>query len=521
MNILDLEMLWANLRGIVSEQAKAMQRLAFSVVVREAGDLAYGVFDTQGNLIAQAETGTPGHLNCLESCGRYLINRYRDELVPGDVLITNDPWLSAGHYFDFTVLAPVYRNGRVIAYLGSTNHHVDIGGRGMGAAARDIYEEGLAIPPCKLIEAGKPNELLYDIIRSNVRLPETVLGDLAAQLTCVGNGNAINEMCDRYGLDHLDELATEILSRSERAMREAIRQCPRGTWEAATEFEALTNLSVRLQLKLAIDHEIGEVSLDFKGSSPQLQAGINVVENYARAYAVFTIKSCLAPDVPNNSGSMRPIQFSAPLGCVINCQHPAPVAARHVVGMHIPLPILDALHQVVPDRVLASSGGCPAGLIVMGVDSSGHRFFAPFSAAGGMGARSAKDGPSATNYPTGVSATSVEVLESEAPLLFFRRELKRGSGGRGSHQGGDGQIVEFKVKSGAPWTLNPMSSLAPEAPAGLAGGEPGAPGRFMINDNDVEPSWQQAMQSDDRVRLETTGGGGYGTPEQYSVDDQQ
>jgi N-methylhydantoinase B len=255
---------------------------------------------------------------------------------------------------------------------------------------------------------------------------------------------------------------------------------------------------------------LGEVNLDFTGSSPQFESGINVVENYARAYAMFTIKSCLAPDVPNNSGTLRPIKYFAPEGCVVNCKYPAPVAARHVVGMCIPMTILNALHKVVPDRVLAGSSGCPAGMIAVGVDESGNRFFTPFAAAGGMGARRNKDGPSATNYPTGTSATSIEMLEVEGPLLFLRRELRRGSGGRGRFRGGDGQIVEFKVRSGIPWTLTPMSSVSPESPKGLAGGAAGASGRFLINGEDAKLDQQRRMDPEDIVRLETTGGGGYG-----------
>jgi N-methylhydantoinase B len=513
VNILQVEQYWTSLRSLVTERAKAMQRSAFAAVVREAGDLAYAIFDATGRMVAQADTGTPGHVNCLEACARSLIDIFSGEIYDGDVLVTNDPWLGAGHYFDITILAPIFRAGRIIAYIGSTNHHADIGGLGMSSAALDVHQEGLCIPPAKLVERGVPNKSLYDIIRANVRVPDMVIGDLAAQISsALAGGIAINEMCDRYGLNDIDELSSEIIRRSEDAMRTAIRACPAGSWESRCEFELAPEKTICLALKLTIDNVRGEVLLDFDGSSAQLDFGVNVVENYARAYATFAVRSCLTPELPNNSGSLLPIKFSAPERSIINCKYPAPVAARHVVGMYIPMPILQALFHAVPDRVLANGPGCPSTAVLSGEDANGKRYDIFFTIAGGMGARQGRAGMNATNYPTGVRSTSIEMLEREAPVVFLRKELRPGSGGNGRQRGGDGQRVDFRIRGGNPWRLSAQCGALFNPPLGLDDGKSGELGSFSINGMQVLPAQQQLMAGDDIVRIETAGGGGYGNP---------
>jgi N-methylhydantoinase B/oxoprolinase/acetone carboxylase alpha subunit len=509
LNVIDIELLWASLRSLVSEEAKAMQRTAFSAIVREAGDLAYAVFDSKARMIAQAETGTPGHINCLASCGAWLADMYRKDLVPGDVLISNDPWNGAGHFFDITVLAPIFRSDRLIGYIGSTNHHTDIGGVGTSIGAADIHEEGLWIPPAKLYSAGEPNKLLFDIIKRNVRTPDLISGDLAAQTASARAGaEAVIEMCERFDLEDLDELADEIIERSERAMRDAIRTCPAGTWEAESQFDIPGGRVITLRAKLTIDPELGEVDIDFDGSSPQIDRGINVVLNYTRAYSMFAVRSCLAPELPNNSGSLTPIRVTAPKGSILNCTYPAPVSQRHVVGMYVPMPIMKALHNAVPDKVVASSPGSPWGCQLFG--SGEGAFVTMFHFAGGMGARRALPGLNATTYPAGVSAMPLEMIEIESPVVFHRREIRRGSGGAGRMTGGDGQIVEFSVRSGHRWTLAAAPSGAAYAPEGLEGGDHGAGGRFSINGNETVIDGRATMAPDDVVRLETPGGGGFG-----------
>jgi N-methylhydantoinase B len=512
---IELELMWSNLRSVVTEQAKAMQRSAFSPVVREAGDLAYALFDARGRMVAQADTGTPGHINCLAFTGRHLARKFEGRLRPGDVLITNDPWEGAGHFFDITVVAPVFRDGRIIGYVGSTNHHTDIGGLGVGVGANDVHEEGLWIPPAKLYEEGRPNALLHEIMQRNVRTPDYLAGDLAAQVASArAGGEALIELCRRYGLDDIEALSDAIVDLSETAMRNAIRGCPSGTWTGETRFDIAGDVVVTLCAALTIDADAGEVAIDFAGSSPQMPRGINVVLNYTHAYSTFTVRSCLTPNLPNNAGSLAPIRVSAPSGSIVNCRYPAPVAARHVVGMYVPMPLLKALYHVVPERVLAEGPGAVWSAQVIGTGDDGEPFVSSqFSFAGGMGARATRPGPGATCYPTGIGATPIEVLESETPIAFRRRELRRGSGGRGHSAGGDGQIVEFHVRTSRPWTLNAAPTGRRFGAEGLAGGEPGAPGRFLVNGADWHGQGKSLMQPGDLVYMETPGGGGFGPPD--------
>jgi N-methylhydantoinase B len=508
-----LEILWSNLIATVTEQAHALQRIAFSPIVREAGDLATALFDRQGRMVAQAVTGTPGHINSLGAAGRHFVKEFPpDRLSPGDVLITNDPWLSAGHFFDITVMTPVFRGDRCIGFFGSTIHHTDIGGYGVGAGARDVHEEGLWIPLAKLYEKGQPNALLHAMIRRNVRTPEHVAGDLAAQVAAGRVGaERLNALCDRQGIDDIEALAEAILARSEQATRESIRKLRPGTFQGESIFDVPGGQKITLRCAVTIDTEAGEMTIDFAGSSPEAPIGINVVLNYTAAYANFAVRACLDPDLPNNFGSLLPVKVVAPEGSIVNCRYPAPVNARHVVGMYVPFPVLKALHQVMPDRVVAEGSGAVWTIQIQGRDEQGRPFTSSmFNYSGGMGARREKPGLSATCYPTGVAAVPVEVLEAAMPIEFTRKELRPGSGGAGRQPGGDGQLIGFRMRTNDPWLLNVVASRTDLGPEGMEGGAPGQPGRFLVNGSPVNEARKMAMQPDDEVLMETPGGGGYG-----------
>lgn len=515
MDGIQLEILWSNLISIVSEQARALQRIAFSPIVREAGDLAAGMFDAEGRMVAQAVTGTPGHINSLAAAGRNILDKYPAEnLVPGDVLIVNDPWISAGHFFDITVFAPVFHKGRIIAYFGSTIHHTDIGGYGVGAGARDVHEEGLWIPITKLYEAGEPNHTLHEIIRHNVRTPDAVFGDLAAQVSSgrIG-GERLIALCERQGIDDIDDLAAEIIRRSEEATRASIRKLPGGTYHGTCDFDIPGGALIELRAAVTVDSDKGEILIDFTGSSDASPHGINVVMNYTHAYSTFAIRSSLNPDLPNNFGSLAPIRVTAPKGCIVNAEYPSPVNARHVVGMYVPFPILDALQDVVPDRVLAESSGAVWTIQIQGRDNAGMSFTSSmFNYSGGMGARRSKPGPAATCYPTGVAAVPVEVLEASIPIQFTEKQLRIGSGGAGAQVGGDGQTIGFKMRTGKPWLLNAIPSRLKEAARGFSGGAPGAIGTFVVGGEHVSEARKIEVAPDDVVMLETPGGGGFGAP---------
>src|SRR5260221_7652144 len=513
MDGIELEILWGNLISIVSEQAKALQRIAFSPIVGEAGDLAPALFDTEARMVAQAITGTPGHINSLGAAAKNMLTAIPPERIyPGDVLITSDPGLSAGHFFDITLLTPIFRKGRLIAYCGSTIHHTDIGGYGVGAGARDIHEEGLWIPVLKLYERGAANETLHRIIGRNVRTPDSIFWDLAAQVSSGRmGGERLNAMCERCGLDDIATLSEEILSRSEKATRDAIRKLPAGSYQGETSFDVPGGATSRLAVGGPIDHALGETTIDFAGSSGPSRFGINVVPAYTHAYSSFAVRSILNPDLANNAGSLAPIKIKLPGNCIVNAEYPVPVNARHVVGMYVPFPILKAFSRFVPERVLAEGSGAVWTIQVQGRDRDGRPFISSmFNYSGGMGARATKNGLSATCYPTGVSAGAVEVLEASIPIEFTCKELVLGTGGRGRYSGGDGQRVGFRMRTRRGLVLHAIPSRLEARGGGLLGGGPRAAGAFLVNGEGRPPPPKRAMPAAGESLMQTPGGGGFG-----------
>ncbi|HQV56717.1 MAG TPA: hydantoinase B/oxoprolinase family protein [Ilumatobacteraceae bacterium] len=510
---IELEVLWQSLIATVNEQAKALQRAAFSPIVREAGDLANAVFDRRGRMIAQAVTGTPGHINSLARAASAMLDEYPTEaLRPGDVLITNDPYKTAGQLLDVTVLCPVFRNGRVIAFFGSTIHHTDVGGYGIGAGARDVFEEGLWIPICRLMVGGQRNDDVWRFILSNVRQPDHMAGDLHAQMASGEVGSQrLSALCDQHELDDIEELADEIIQRSEAATRAAISELPAGTYRADAVLDLADGSTIDIVCAVTVDPDAGEILVDYTGSSGASASGINVVKNYTHAYTTFTVRSVLNPDLPNNHGSLAPIKVEAPAGSIVNAVSPQPCTARHVVGMFLPNALLKALAQIRPQQAMAEGSGAVWTMQVSGNHDDGRPFItAMFTYAGGVGARATKPGLSACSYPTGVSAVPIEVVEASAPIRFMRKQLRPGSGGHGAQTGGLGQTIEFTVDTSRPWQLNAVTSRLSDPPQGIFGGQPGAAGSFTVNDEPVRTQARVTLQPGDVVRLDLPGGGGYG-----------
>ena len=432
---IELEILWQSLIATVNEQAKALQRSAFSPIVREAGDLANAVFDRRGRMVAQAVTGTPGHINSLAMAVQNILEEYPlDELSPGDVIITNDPYRTAGQLLDVTVLVPVWRNGTAIALFGSTIHHTDVGGYGIGAGARDVFEEGLWIPICKLMQAGERNEIAWKFILSNVRQPDHMAGDLHAQMASAEVGaQRLHALCDQHGLDDIEGLADEIIDRSRAATQQGIRELPAGTYRSSALLDLADGSRIEIVCALTVDTDAGEITVDYTGSSEASPWGINVVRNYTHAYTTFTVRSVLNPEIPNNHGSLEPIKMIAPEGSIVNAVSPQPCTARHVVGMFLPNALLKALAQVRPHAAMAEGSGAVWTMQVSGNHDDGSPFItAMFTYAGGVGARSAKPGLDACSYPTGVAAVPIEVVEASAPIRFTTKALRPGSGGLAS-----------------------------------------------------------------------------------------
>jgi N-methylhydantoinase B len=512
---IELEVLWQSLIATVNEQARALQRAAFSPIVREAGDLANAVFDRRGRMVAQAVTGTPGHINSLARAASAILDEYPpDSLVEGDVLITNDPYKTAGQLLDVTVLVPVFHCERVIAFFGSTIHHTDVGGYGIGAGARDVFEEGLWIPIVRLMIAGERNQDVWRFILSNVRQPDHMAGDLHAQMASGEVGaQRLRALCERHGLDDIEDLADDVITRSEAATRASIRKLPAGTYRASAVLDLADGSTIDIVCAVTVDAERGEILVDYAGSSDASPYGINVVRNYTHAYTTFTVRSVLNPELPNNHGSLAPILVEAPVGSIVHAVSPQPCTARHVVGMFLPNALLKALAQIEPERAMAEGSGAVWTMQVSGNHDDGSPFItAMFTYAGGVGARATKPGLSACSYPTGVAAVPVEVVEASAPIRFLRKELRPGSGGSGAQVGGLGQTIEFTVDTPRPWQLNAVTSRLAKAPEGIFGGEAGAAGAFTVNGEPVRTQARVTLAPGDVVRLDLPGGGGYGDP---------
>lgn len=514
-----LEVLWNRLLSVVNEQQVTLMRTAFSTVVRESQDLACGVFDTRGSMIAQSLTGTPGHINAMATGVRHFLEAYPPEtLEPGDVLITNDPWQTAGQVNDMTVLSPVFKDARIVGYFASTCHAPDIGGRILSGDAREVYEEGLRIPITKLFLRNEPNAELFKIIRANVRTPNETIGDLYAQTSsnAVGARELLHFM-DEFGLDSIDPLADEIITRSERAMRDAIRKFPNGRYENESWGDGFDE-PIRIKVAVTIDDE--DMYIDFDGSSPQSSRGINVVMNYTHAYASFAIKAAVSPEVPHNEGAFRPVHVSAPPGSILNCIEPAPVASRHLIGHFLPGVIFGALAPAMPGKLMA----CGADPIWISVwhgkwPVSQESFTFSLFQCGGTGARAIKDGLNTTGFPSGVAGVPAEVMESLAPLIQHRRELRTDSGGAGTFRGGLGQWTEVSYRGDAPWAVSALIDRTRFPATGLEGGKSGSLGEFIVNNTmRPQPKALISLAPGDYVQLNPPGGGGYGKPFQRPVD---
>ena len=507
-----VEVLSNRLVSIVNEQQAALIRTAFSTVVRESEDLACGVFDSRGNMVAQSLTGTPGHINAMATGVRHFLTTYPPEtLRAGDVLLTNDPWQTSGQINDITIVTPVFKDGRPLAFFANTCHAADIGGKILSAESREVYEEGLRIPIMKLFDGGVVNADLITIVRANVRTPDETVGDFYAQSACNDVGaRSLETLVEEFGLDSIDPLADEIIWRSEQAMRDAIRQLPDGVYRHESWSDGFDE-PIRLEVAVTVAGD--ELEIDFAGSSPQSRYGINLVLNYTHAYASFAAKAALAPDVPHNEGSFRPVRVVAPPGSILNCLEPAPVGTRHLIGHLLPGVIFGALVPALPDRLMATGADATWLTIWRGTDANARPFSLTLFQSGGTGARATKDGLSTTGFPSGVAGVPAEVIETLTPLVQHRRELRTDSGGPGRCRGGLGQHTEMGSRGTGHWSVSTLIDRTRFSAQGLAGGLEGAPGELALSSGEsAQPKTVLDVPADVRVRLSPPGGGGYGDP---------
>ncbi len=508
------QVMWQRLIAVVEEQATTLLRTAFSPIVRECGDLSAGVFDLQGRMLAQAVTGTPGHVNSMaKSVGHFLRHFPPAEMAPGDVYICNDPWMGTGHLHDFVLVTPTFYNDRLVALFACTSHLVDIGGIGFGPDGKDVYAEGLYIPMLKLADRGAINQTLLALVRANSRAPVEAEGDVYSLAACNDTGcERLCAMLREFGCADLDELGEHIVGQSRAAVLERVRALPHGTWRHAMTIDGYDE---PIELVAALTIGADGIVVDYAGTSPTSRYGINVPKTYCEAYTGFGLACAIAPEVPNNAGSLSVFRVEAPAGCILNAPYPSPVASRHVIGQMLPDVVFGCLHQAIPDRVPAEGTSClwtlALGRTATGANGNARRFMINAVHNGGTGARPSADGLSATAYPSGVRGTPVEITEQIAPLLYHRRELRPDSGGAGRTRGGLGQIIEVEALDGAPFGIWAALDRIEHPTRGRAGGGPGAPGRLMLDDGTpLQGKGYQEVPPGRRLVVHTPGGGGYG-----------
>jgi N-methylhydantoinase B len=516
------QIMWNRLIAVVEEQAQIMIRTAFSTTVREAGDLSAGIFDRHGRMMAQAVTGTPGHVNSMaESVNHFLAKFPLSTMKPGDHYITNDPWLGTGHLHDLTVVTPAFHNGEAVGVFANTAHVIDIGGLGMGPEGRSVFEEGMYIPIVKCFDRGVPNETFFDFMRVGSRLPVELEGDIYSLCACNDAGaRRLIEMMGEFEMDSLDPLAEFIFDLSGRATLAEIARLPKGVFGGEIWSDGYEE-PVKLQAEMTILDDAIEVN--FAGTSGLSSRGINVPPAYCRAYASFGIKCVVAPEIPNNWASLAPFRMKIPEGCILNAPRPYPVSVRHVIGHLLPDLMMGCLHQAVPDRVTAEGASSlwnpplRGGSSVSGQSRGNKPVIGDFEIitfnSGGTGARPTADGLDATAFPSGVRTMPVEATENVAPLIIWRKELKPDSGGAGRTRGGFGQIMEFATKGDLEFAVNASFDRIGHAPKGREGGLDGGRGVVTMKSGKVlRTKGYQVIPDGDRLILELPGGAGMGDP---------
>ena len=519
---IQMQVMWNRLISVVEEQAQTLVRTAFGAATREAGDLSAGVFLPDGRMVAQAVTGTPGHVNSMAESVRFFLAEYPPEaMFPGDVFLANDPWKTTGHLNDLTMVTPVFRGKRLVALFASTVHVVDIGGLGLSADGTQVFHEGLFLPIVRLVSRGVMDETLLKVIRANVREPVQVEGDLYSLVACneVG-GRRLLAMMAEYDLKDITRVSEHVIARSHAAMLAAVREWPEGSWSYVMTTDGY-DAPITLAGTLTISKK--GVEIDFSGTSGVVTNGINVPKSYTDAYTSFGVRCVIGPHIPNNAGSLSAVRVKAPEGCILNAPYPLAVSARSIVGQMLPDIVFGCLRQARPDRVPAENSSAlwnlrlAGGQAIKGIDpeqlKGATRFNVNGFNTGGTGARPDKDGLSVTSFPSGVRNVAVEIIETLSPVVFWKKEYVPDSGGPGEHRGGLGQVMEIANGEPAPMIISATFDRIVHPARGSGGGHNGGAGRVSLKSGTTLRGFgRQVIPAGDRVVLETPGGGGIGDP---------
>ncbi len=513
-----LEILWRRLISIVDEADESVARTAFSSLLRDAHDYTCMFTDRFGRELAQGSFCTPGQAGAMAiGIKKMVANLFNQNLRPGDVFITNDPWALAGHLNDVCVLSPIFYKEKLTAFTACVFHHSDIGGR-VSSDNHDVFEDGLFIPLVKLYEAGELNQAVIEMIRWNVRTPDEVVGDIRSQIAA--NHVCSEKLCrmlDDYKMEGLDDLASEVVEHTENSMRKSIQKIPNGVYRAQGHIEQVEGRD-DIVVKAKVTVENGGITVDLDGSSDQVDWGGNVVYNFTYAYVFMALKSIFDPELPNNHGCSRPITLKAPEGTIVNCKFPAPVAARMQIGHFITEIIYRAFSEVLPERVIAACGGTPAAMNVFyGMRNNASPFHSVIIRGGGMGASADSDGAHVFLFPANGANTPVEIFESDTPLIIGKRSIIANSCGPGRRQGGFGKVEIFCVPDDqftptGPVSLGIQAGRFRYPPKGLSGGKSGLKAEFSINGKTGNPYGLTRLKAGDMVTMGSAGGGGFGDP---------
>ena len=515
------QVMWNRLLSVVEEQGQTLVRTAFSPIVRECGDISAGVFDLEGRMMAQAVTGTPGHVNSMAESVKHFINHFPlNTMNEGDIFITNDPWMGTGHLNDFVLTTPCFKDNKIVGLFSCTSHLTDIGGLGVGPDATDIHMEGLYIPMLKLADRGVMNETLLKLVSQNTRQPIETEGDVYSLAACNDIGcKRLVEMMNEFEIDDLKNLSDFIHDKSLSAVENEIKKIPNGVYENSMMIDGFEK-DIKLEAKLTVFDK--SISVEYTGTSDKSKFGINVPLSYTKAYTSFGLSCLVSAEIPNNAGSLKPFEIDAPLGSILNAPYPAAVCARHIIGQMLPDVVFGCLEKAIPDKVPAEGASCLWNITFRGKTDRGTNNNSLFAVTavvnGGTGARPNKDGLSATAYPSGVRGTPVEINEAVAPLLFLKKEYNPGSGGKGRYNGGLGQLIEIKSAIDEDMDLLASFDRIKFPARGRLNGSNGKPGQVSIKGKGkLNGKGTQVIKAGDILQIHTPGGAGYGD---YSERDQ-
>ncbi len=515
-----LEIMWSRLVNITEEMWTTTLRTAVSTIIASANDFGCEVLDSQGHSVAHAYRSMPVFNMTMPNVTKEILKKYPvSSMQPGDVFLTNDPWMCAGHLPDIAVVTPVFYQGKVVAFAGNIANTSDIGGSLDAKNVRDSYEEGIFFPICKLYHQGEPNELVFDMFRWNVRAPDMVLTDLEAQVAANAAGcERVVAFLEEYALPDLEDLSAAIRGRSQEAMRAAIAEMADGEY---TNEVFTDGMGVPLKIAVKLKVEGDAISVDYAGSSPQIDhGGINCTMIYSLGHTLYTLACLLTPEVPVNEGCFEPIRVTAPEGSIINCTFPASVGSRVNTGWYIHGAIFQALSAVLPDRIQAGNGLMSI-LQTYGVEADGKVFNTHFFCGGGRGATSGGDGTGHNMFPSSASNVPIEVFELNSPVLINAKEFVQNSAGPGKFRGSSGERISMSRLAGHPHPLHIY--LHPHrlsfAAEGAFGGKPGTKTVVALNgetvsdaDSPMELGYVTLDHDIDVLTVEFPSGGGMFDP---------